>query len=319
MLDQTKWEGLRALKAVAGMRGEADTYHLGFQLGPRINAAGRIGQPMQALRLLTTDDPGEAREIAGLLDRTNVERRKIEHDMAEEAFAEIDSYFDPENHFALVVAKEGWHPGVVGIVASRVARHYNRPAIVMGIDASGKTRGSCRSIDAFDLLEGLQTCEQHLVKFGGHKMAAGLELNPGALEPFREMFNAAAVSSLGKVDLSPVQHIDAELSGGELDRNFYEQLKKLSPFGQENPEPVWTLHGVECFRKPRVVGKKHLKLSILTEGRKFDAIAFNYPEENLPVGAFDMAFTLKENNWNGNTSLQLQVKDIRPATVGLTE
>jgi single-stranded-DNA-specific exonuclease len=318
MLDRTKWEGVRALKAVAGMRGEADTYHLGFQLGPRINAAGRIGQPMQALRLLTTDDPGEAREIATLLDRTNVERRKIEHDMAEEAFAEIDGYFDPKKHFGLVVAKEGWHPGVVGIVASRVSRHYNRPAIVMGIDAAGKTRGSCRSIDTFDLLEGLQACEQHLVKFGGHKMAAGLEVNPGELEAFKQGFNAVAASMLGEVDLSPVQYIDAEISGGELDWKFYEQLKQLSPFGQENPEPVWALHGIECSGQPRVVGKKHLKLSIITAGGKFDAIAFNYPVEQLPNGTFDLAFTLKENTWNGNTSLQFQIKDIRPATSGLT-
>ncbi|MEN8254813.1 MAG: DHH family phosphoesterase [Verrucomicrobiota bacterium] len=315
-LDATKWEGLRALKAASGMRGKADTYHLGFQLGPRINAAGRIGQPMQALRLLTTEDPAEAREIANLLNRTNLERRKLERDMADEAFAEIDAYFNPEKNFGLVVAHEGWHPGVVGIVASRVSRHYNRPAIVMGIDKEGNARGSCRSIDEFDVLEGLRACDQHLIKYGGHKMAAGVELSVEALKAFKSAFNAIASSRLEALDLAPVQHIDAEVLGDNLDWKFFEQLKRLHPFGQDNPEPVWAMHGIELPGKPRVVGQNHLKLSVASGGRKLEAIAFNYPLEQLPDGRLDIAFTLKENNWNGNTGLQLQIKDIRPATSG---
>jgi len=321
VLNVTKWEGLRALKAVAGMRGEADTYHLGFQLGPRINAAGRIGQPMQALRLLVTDDADEARRIAKLLDETNTERRRIEKEMADAAFAEIDAYFDPEKHFGLVVAREGWHPGVVGIVASRVSRHYNRPAIVLGIDEDGHTRGSCRSIDVFDVLEGLRACNQHLVKYGGHKMAAGVELSSVSLDAFKAAFNVAASSKLKPLDLFPVQHIDAEVSGEELDWNFFKQLKRLHPFGQDNPEPVWALCDIDVLGKPRVVGQNHLKLSIAFpstglrtgSGRKFDAIAFNFPLEQLPEGKLDIAFTLKENTWNGNTSLQMQIKDIHAA------
>lgn len=310
-LGTTPWEGLRALKAVSGLRGEADTYHLGFQLGPRINAAGRIGQPMQALRLLVTDDPAEARDIADLLDRTNQERRKLERDMADQAFAEIDAYFDPEKHFGLVVAREGWHPGVVGIVASRVARHYNRPAIVMGIDAAGQARGSCRSIDAFDLLEGLRICEGLLSKYGGHKMAAGVRLAAASLDAFKSAFNTVAATALEATDLSPVLSIDAEVSGDELDWDFFRQLKRLCPFGQDNSEPVWALHGVEVVGQPRVVGKKHLKLTIVSKGRKLDAIAFNYPLDRLPEGMVDIAFALTENRWNGSTRLQLQVRDIR--------
>lgn len=310
-LDRTMWEGLRALKDVAGMRGDADTYHLGFQLGPRINAAGRIGQPMQALRLLITDDSAEAREIAALLDRTNQERRKLERDMAEEAFAEIDAYFDPKKDFGLAVAREGWHPGVVGIVASRVSRHYNRPAIVMGIDEDGNARGSCRSIDEYDLLEGLRACEHLLVKYGGHKMAAGVEVASGSLGGFKAAFNAAAAENLHTMDLSPVQPIDAVVSADELDWKFLEQLKRLQPFGQDNPEPVWALHGAEVSGQPRIVGQKHLKLALASKERKFDAIAFNYPLERLPPGRVDVAFTLKENAWNGSTSLQLQIQAIR--------
>ncbi|MDF7806800.1 single-stranded-DNA-specific exonuclease RecJ [Pontiellaceae bacterium B12219] len=160
-LDETKWVGLEELKRIASVKGEANTYHLGFQLGPRINAAGRIGEPMQALELLTTVSRSAAQRIANLLNETNAERRRIEREMADEAFSEIDAYFDPKQHFGLVVAKEGWHPGVVGIVASRVSRHYNRPAIIMGIEADGSARGSCRSIEEYNMLDGLQACEKN--------------------------------------------------------------------------------------------------------------------------------------------------------------
>ncbi len=312
-LEMTQWEGLRALKAVSGIRGSVETYHLGFQLGPRINAAGRIGQPMQALQLLITNDPAEAREIADQLNQTNLERRKLERDMAAEAFAEIDAYFDPQKDYGLVVAKEGWHPGVVGIVASRVARHYNRPAIVMGVDETGNARGSCRSIDAFDILEGLRACAEHQLKFGGHKMAAGTAVSAASLEAFKIAFNTAAAKELESSDLTPVLHIAAVLSARDLDATFFNQLQQLQPFGQNNPEPVWALCNVQLAGRPRVVGQNHLKFSIKSDGRTFDAIAFNYSQKELPDEPLDLAFTLKENTWQGRTTLQLQIKDIRPA------
>lgn len=312
-LGVTKWAGLQTLKTVAGVKGEPDTFHLGFQLGPRINAAGRIGQPMQALQLLTTASAAEAQRIAKLLDETNAERRRIEREMVDEAFEEIDTYFDPDRHFGLVVAREGWHPGVVGIVASRVSRHYNRPAIIMGIEADGSARGSCRSIEEYNLLEGLQVCENHLNKFGGHKMAAGLELKPDRLEQFRSDFNTAAAATLAEQDLAPVQQIDAVLTPDEITPDFFEHLKRLRPFGQDNAEPVWGLLQVEVAEAPRVVGENHLKLSLLAEGWKFAAIAFNYPVRQLPSGKLDVAFSLKENTWRGNTTLQLQIQDIRAA------
>jgi single-stranded-DNA-specific exonuclease len=312
-LNSTKWEGMKALKGVAGIRGPAETFHLGFQLGPRINAAGRIGQPMQALHLLTTNDPGEAREIARLLDQTNLERRKLEKVLAKKAFAEIDAYYDPEKHYGLVVAQEGAHPGVVGIVASRVARHYNRPAIVMGVDPDGTARGSCRSIDEFDVLAGLRSCDQWLQKYGGHKMAAGLELSSDSLDAFHVAFNTTAADALKNVDLSPAQYIDAEVLPGQLDWSFYRDLKRLQPFGQNNPEPIWALRGVEVSGAPRVVGKDHLKLTLTIAEHSFEAIAFNYPLNELPEGYLDVAFALKENSWNGASTLQLQIKDIRPA------
>ena len=268
---------------------------------------------MQALQLLTTSSPSEAHKIAHQLDDTNAERRKIEREMADEAFAEIDTYFDPEQHFGLVVAKEGWHPGVVGIVASRVVRHYNRPAIIMGIEEDGRARGSCRSIEEYNLLEGLQACETCLTKFGGHQMAAGLEVKPGELDRFKTGFNAAVAAALSEKDLSPVQYIDGVVEPDQVNWDFLEQLKKLRPFGQKNPEPVWTLKQVSVSGSPRVVGESHLKLSLVSKGRTFEAIAFNYPIEQLPSGKLDVAFMLKENQWMGNTTLQLQVQHIRAA------
>jgi len=312
-LGKSCWAGMQELQRVAGVKGEPDTYHLGFQLGPRINAAGRIGEPMQALQLLVTDEAAEARNIAQRLDQNNLERREIERKMADEAFAEIDAYYDPEKHYGLVVAREGWHPGVVGIVASRISRHYNRPAIVMGIEEEGHARGSCRSIENYNMLDGLQACEHHLNKFGGHMMAAGLEVKPGSLDAFKTDYNKAVSATLTEVDLSPIQHIDAVVAADELGWDFLEQLKRLRPFGQDNPEPVWALLNARVSGSPRVVGQKHLKLVLASEGEQFDAIAFNYALSDLPAGKIDVAFTLKENHWNGNTSLQLQVQDIRPA------
>ena len=312
-LENTHWAGMKALKRVAAIRGEPDTGQLGFQLGPRINAAGRIGEPMQAVRLLTTDDPDEAQRIAELLDRTNRERRSIEQEIADRAFAEIDTYFKADSHFGLVVAGEGWHPGVVGIVASRITNRYGRPAVVLGIEEDGSARGSCRSIEEFDMLAALQDCERYLTKFGGHRMAAGVEVESGALESFRDAFNLTAAAALKDIDLSPAQDIDAVVTPAELGWPFYESLRRLRPFGQDNAEPVWALKGMRPAAPPRVVGHKHLKLRLAAGNRVFDAIAFNCPLSSLPDGAVDAAFTLKENTWNGNTSLQLVIQDIRAA------
>ena len=312
-MESTEWVGMKALKEVAGLKGELNTGHLGFQLGPRINASGRIGEPEQAVRLLTTDDLAEARAIAKLLDRDNQERRAIERKMADEAFEEIDRWFNPEENYGLVVAREGWHPGVVGIVASRVARHYNRPAVIVSIDPDGSARGSCRSIEAFDLLEGLQACSEHLSQFGGHRMAAGLEIASDALDAFKAAFNTVARQALEPLDLSPVLSVDAVLEVEDLDWDFWKKLKQLRPFGQNNPEPVWAMLNVQVAGAPQVIGKKHLKFAVGDGQSTFNAIAFDYPLEVLPAGKIDIAFVLEENQWYGRSDLQLQVKDIRPA------
>jgi len=312
-LHQTRWPGLAALKLVSRIQESPETWHLGYVLGPRINAAGRIGDPVQALRLLTTDDQQEAEKIARELDTINRERQDIEKAITNEAIEKIDAYFDSATHYGLVVDGEGWNPGVVGIVASRICHRYYRPTIVLGIDADHRARGSCRSIEEYDILEGLRACSTHLIKYGGHKLAAGVELLQEDIEAFRQAFNAATARCLAGLDLSPMQPIDACLSPGAITRSLIDGLKKLQPFGQGNPEPVWALRNVKVQGVPRVLGEQHLKFSVEAGNSIFEVIAFNFSQDKLPDGALDIAFVLKENTWNGKTSLQLQLKDVRPA------
>lgn len=314
-IQQTKWAGLRALKEISGIRGAVETYHLGFQLGPRINAVGRIGHPLQAFKLLTTDDPQEARLLAEELNRTNQERKQLEKSMADEAFDEIQSYFSPADHYGLVVAKEGWHPGVVGIVASRVSRHFNRPSVVLGIDEQGIAQGSCRSVEGFNLLYGLRSCERDLLQYGGHKMAAGVQLSSDRIERFRTQFNSVVESELKHIHLRPTLTLDGVLELEDINWEFYGCLCRLRPFGQKNPEPVWMLREIELQDAPRKVGRNHLKFTLNTPQGPVEAIAFNYPIERFPRGPIDIACTLKENIWNGDSSLQLQIVDVRPASV----
>jgi single-stranded-DNA-specific exonuclease len=309
-LENSCWAGWNALKKMAGISGTIETWHAGFAFGPRINAAGRVGRPDAALELLLTDLPARADEIAQLLDSANRERQAIEKDIVREAIEEIDSYFDETKNFGLVIAREGWHTGVVGIVASRLVARYGRPVAVIGMD--GKSgRGSCRSIDAFNILDGLGACTDILKQFGGHAMAAGLEVEAQSLEAFKVRFNEAAITQLRSADLRPVLEIDRVVALGEAGASLMDGLKRTGPFGQDNPEPVWAVCGVKAVDS-RILKEKHLKLTLSDGNTRREAIGFNLAEK-LPSGAIDVAFTLQENNWNGRTSIQLNIRDIRPA------
>jgi single-stranded-DNA-specific exonuclease len=309
-LETSVWAGWRALKDLSGITGSVETWHAGFAFGPRINAAGRVGKPDAALELLLTDLPKTANRLARVLDDANRERQLIERDIVREAMEEVDSYFNPEQHYGLVVAREGWHSGVVGIVASRLVQRYGRPAIVVGMEG-GQGRGSCRSIESFNLLNGLSACSSLLEKFGGHAMAAGLEIRADDLDAFRKQFNAFAAQQLKDSDLRPVLTIDRRISLKDVNQDLMEGLRMVGPFGQDNPEPVWSLHNVQVSDR-RILQDKHLKLTV-TDGTCFcDAIGFNMAEK-LPEDRVDLAFTLQENTWNGRTNLQLLLKDLRPA------
>ncbi|NOU36932.1 MAG: single-stranded-DNA-specific exonuclease RecJ [Kiritimatiellaceae bacterium] len=311
-LENSCWAGWNALKKLAGMAGTVEAWHAGFALGPRINAAGRVGRADAALELLLTDLPARADELAQLLDSANRERQAIEKDIVRDAIEEIDSYFDAEKNFGLVIAREGWHTGVIGIVASRLVARYGRPVAVIGMDGV-RGRGSCRSIDAFNILDGLNICSGFLKQFGGHAMAAGLEIEEQHLEAFKIRFNEAAIAQLQAADLRPVLEIDRIVTLDETDASLMDGLKRTGPFGQDNPEPVWAVCGVTAADS-RILKEKHLKLTLADGKTRREAIGFNLAEK-LPAGPIDVAFTLQENVWNGRTTLQINIRDIRPAVL----
>jgi single-stranded-DNA-specific exonuclease len=228
-LNKTENRGLKTLIDVAGITQRIDTYEVGFRLGPRLNAAGRLGDALEALELLLTKDATRAMEVAQRLDASNRDRQAVEAAILQEVLREMDQQFDPGQHFGLVVGRKGWHTGVIGIVASRLVQRYNRPSIVIGFDEDGTGKGSCRSIDGFDLVGGLSQCAQHLVKFGGHTMAAGLEIERANLEPFQEAFNAAAAGALRGTDLRPVQAIDSWVGLGDVDDRLFETSSGCGP------------------------------------------------------------------------------------------
>ncbi len=305
--------GLSALSAVSGIQKEVDSYHVGFMLGPRLNAAGRMGTAEAALELLLTDDYEKALAIARELDAANRERQETESRIFDEAVAQVDSHFDATNDFAIVAAGQGWHPGVIGIVASRLCSRYFRPAIVIAFDESDVGRGSCRSIEGFNIVEHLEKCSDLLGGHGGHAMAAGLDIERKNLESFRKRFNEVAAETLSGTELRPVQKIDGWLSLGELDESFYSHLQAMKPFGMGNATPVWGVRGARVLGPPRILKGKHLKMLVAEGGRQFDAIGFGLGEREVPDGAVDLAFQLKKNEFNGVTTLQLQVQDFRPA------
>lgn len=309
-LERSVSPGWNALVQKANIRGPLEPWHAGFLLGPRINAAGRTGRADAALELFLTDLPQRANELAEVLDEANRERQAIEKRIVREAIEDLDGWFDKTRHFGLVVAREGWHPGVIGIVASRLVSRYNRPVAVIGMDqACG--RGSCRSIDAFNILEGLSTCSGLLRQFGGHAMAAGLDIEAKNLEAFRHAFNRAAAAQLAESDLRPVLEIDRELYIGDVNDALMSGLRRAGPFGQDNPEPVWAINNVQAVDS-RILKEKHLKLTLTDGTHRVDAIGFNMAGK-LPAGPVDAAFTLQENTWKGRTTLQLNLKDLRPA------
>ena len=306
--------GLAALADVAGSSGELGTYHVGYVLGPRMNAAGRMGNAGDALELLLTGDAGQARELAVRLDAANQERRKIEADMMQAAIRRIDASHDPSSHFGIVVGEVGWHVGVLGIVASRLVNRYGLPAVVVGFDENGQGRGSCRSIEGFDLLAGLKSCDAHLDRYGGHEMAAGLEITRERFGGFQESFLKACEGRLRGRELDKALRIDGWVTLPEvLDKPFMDITRRMGPFGEGNREPVWACRHVQVIGSPRQVGDKHLKFRVGSGPDSCEAIGFNMADRlaEFPEGPLDIAFNLRTNTYLGRTSPQLHLEDFR--------
>jgi len=307
LLAQTRWPGLKALVEVSNVEpAKLRASHLGYMIGPRLNAIGRLGDAFDGVRLLLSDDPAEASSLAHELDRINDERQTLDQKTLDQALKQLDAECDPDRDAALVLAAEGWHPGVVGIVASRVVERYGRPAFLLALDGD-KGKGSGRSITGFDLHSALHECADLLERWGGHKMAAGLTLKRENLAAFKERFAAVGRSRLAPSDLGPRQRVDVELPLHEALPDLERMIRHLEPTGLGNPGPVFGARGV-TWGQPKIVGSGHLKGALLSNGSKLDAIAFGWgeraPDLSKPV---DVAFRLEENNFNGRTTLQARV------------
>ena len=266
--------GLTALKRAAGMKGAMNCYHIGFVIGPRLNAPGRLGAPDPALELLLTGDPARASALADELESANGQRRRTEDTIRAEAEAELQESFDARKDFGLVVGREGWHAGTIGIVASRLCSRYGRPAVVVAFDEEGMGKGSCRSIDGVDMLAALEDCADDLTSFGGHKMAAGLVMERAKLDGFRSRFNEVCAAQLAGRDLRRSQSIDAWIDLADADARLLAALDILRPFGTGNPMPVLGVRNVRTVGHPRRVGQDHLKMLLTCGSERLDAIGF---------------------------------------------
>jgi single-stranded-DNA-specific exonuclease len=315
LLSESRWPGLRALIEAAGLAGrELRAGHLGYVLGPRLNAAGRIGDAADGLRLLLSDEPEEALELARRLEGLNVERQSLDHRILEEALVQVEQVCDPERDAGFVLAGDGWHPGVVGIVASRVVERYGRPAFLIAFDGDiGK--GSGRSISRFDLHAALLACGDLLERYGGHQMAAGLTIRRDQLDEFRERFAAIAREALGPDDLGPEQRVDLELGLREANRDLERMCRHLEPCGAGNASPVFGVRGVRFVGRSRV-GNGHLKGTLDDGATRLSAIGFQWADRVpwLGEGLVDAAFRLESNEWNGYSTLQARLCALTPHT-----
>jgi single-stranded-DNA-specific exonuclease len=320
-LAQTQKVGLRALMRVAGVDPAAvDESSIGFRLAPRINASGRLCRPEAALALLLTDDADEAKGLAEELESLNRERQGVEERILRDAIDQIESWPETRRRRrGYVVAGEGWHEGVIGIVASRLVERYGRP-VVMIAGAGDEWKGSGRSVPAFDLHAGLGACAAHLQGFGGHRAAAGLTIDAACIETFTSAFAAHADSVLSDDDLRPVTRVDAIVPGAKLGLDLCAELGRLAPFGIGNPGVLLLVDGCELADLSTVGDGKHLRFRVRQRGRDAgSAIAFGMGAQldQFRTGAhYDVAFRLQENRWNGVVSPQLVVRRVFDAEEG---
>ena len=312
-LSNTRWTGLKALIAVSQLRFPTTPASIGFGLAPRLNAAGRLGTAQDALELLLTEDPVRARTLAVNLDAQNRERRAVEDEVLREAEIQLAEWFDEGRDAAIVVGAQGWHTGVVGIVASRLQKRHHRPALVVGFDENGMGKGSGRSIEGLSLVAALTHCGAFLERHGGHEMAAGLTLHQSHFQAFREAFRAFARETLGATQLEPRLYLDAELTLGEIDYRLLEQHESLQPFGMGNPQPLFCARGVTLAGEPRVMKEKHLSLMLRQSGDEYRAVWFGAASEELPRLPWDIAFHIERNEWQGSVSPQIHVRAVRKA------
>lgn len=308
-LGKTTNLGLQALCQVAGVDPARCTARtVGFQLAPRLNAAGRLHEANCAVELLTTDRPERARELAGQLHRLNAERQAMEERIR--ASAEAQLVDAPVECCSIVAASAEWSPGVVGIVASRIAGAQRKPTILISTQEAVGI-GSARGVGEFPLLEALTTCATHLLRFGGHAKAAGVTIDPGKIADFRAAFETAVRERLRPEHRQHTVLIDAELGPNDISPQLVDEIARLGPFGEGNREPVLCLRNMGITQR-RIVGGKHLKLTVHGGTITFDAIGFSmHDHPDHAATQVDLAFTPEHNEWNGVRSIQLKLRDLR--------
>ncbi len=311
-LSTTQRPGLVALKKVAGTAEQVSAVDVGFQLGPRLNASGRMETAEESLRLLLAETLAAAQPLAEKLDARNRERQKIERGIADEVAGLVRSKFNPETDFVIVEGQLLWHIGVVGIVASRVLSEFYRPTIILGGDA-GEWRGSGRSIAGFDLAAALRACDDLLIKHGGHAMAAGLTISPDKIEAFRQRLNDFARRQLKPEDLQPPLRLDAEVPLRDLTLDFIEELDQLKPTGQGNPALQFCARNLTQKKPLQRMGadNKHIKMWVTDGTVTHEAVWWNAGTSRVPTGRFDLAFSPSINEYNDRKTVQLKVLDWR--------
>jgi single-stranded-DNA-specific exonuclease len=305
--------GLRALKAVSGVD-TVSTATVGFRLAPRLNAGGRLADAAGAVELLTTDDVGRAEQLAGDLDQENRTRQSIEREILDDAVRRVEADPDFATRRSIVLASPDWHPGVIGIVASRLVDRFYRPTVLIAIDsASGRGRGSGRSIGALNLYDAFKACHSALQGFGGHRMAAGLSIAQDDVPGFAAQFEAAVQAATRPDDFVQHTFVDAELAFSDIDAGVMDDLQRLEPHGPGNPEPVFLARGVSVVSH-RIVGENHLKLFLRHGTTGLPAIAFGMGATPVAENTLlDVLFSPQINEWNGNSGLQLRLRDVRPS------
>ncbi|MDP8230483.1 MAG: single-stranded-DNA-specific exonuclease RecJ [Candidatus Gorgyraea atricola] len=312
-------KGIKALIQASGLKKkEPGSFEIGFILGPRINAAGRIGSADTAARLLLTADSEEAETLAKRLNEANRERQKIEGLTLKEAISKIDKDINFKEHKIIVLDNEDWHTGVIGIVASRISNRFYRPTILISTK-DGVGRGSGRSIESFHLFEALSGCGDVLKGFGGHKYACGLTILEKNLTQFKKTINEIANNVLSAEDLIPSLDIDMEISLSDVTDSVVEEVARLEPFGEGNTQPVFCSRNLKLARPPRILKNEHIKLWIKDKDRTFEAIGFGLVKNTdieiilKKYSEFDLAYNISFNSWQGVNTIQLKIKDIKPS------
>ena len=304
--------GLRALNEVTGLNRKPNAGHVSFRIGPRLNAAGRMDSPRDALELLMTHDTTRAMQLAQCLEAHNRARQQEEEKIRSEAMQMLRERFSPETDRVIVLGSRTWHPGVVGIVASLLMRRFHKPTFIISLDEQGIGKGSGRSVPGVSLVQAIHACADTLISGGGHDMAAGLVIHEDKMDDFRRAFDAFVRDQVSADQLRPVLHVDAEVRFDELTMDLLDSYELLEPFGNSNPQPVFMSRRVMLSDAPRHLQGNHLRLCLRQGTVECDAMYFNGGNVQLPDPPWDIAFTIDRNVWKGRSYLSMSIQDVRP-------